>query len=103
MSVRAPTDRVEWSASDGALERRIESRLAEWDRNGFARRMWAKDPTLWADPPVPEIADRLGWLDLPASMTSRLPEFTGFARQVRDEGFATALLLGMGGSSLAPE
>ena len=43
----------------GAVARGI-ARLAG---EGVPRRLWAKDPTPWADrPDTPEIADRLGWL-----------------------------------------
>ncbi len=65
-------------------------------------RIRRKDHTLWK--PVPEgIANRLGWLDSPRAMQERLPEIEGFIDGVLADGFDFALLLGMGGSSLAPE
>jgi transaldolase / glucose-6-phosphate isomerase len=65
-------------------------------------RIWARDASAWAageDDP----ADRLGWLDLPASMQAAVPELESFAADIRGEGISTVVLLGMGGSSLAPE
>ncbi len=46
----------------------VDARLAEWRAAGLGRRLWAKDPTVWFDQDVAEIADRLGWLELPATM-----------------------------------
>jgi transaldolase / glucose-6-phosphate isomerase len=50
-----------------------------------------------------EIRKRLGWLDLPHSSQAAVKEINDFAAQVRADGFTHVLLLGMGGSSLAPE
>jgi transaldolase/glucose-6-phosphate isomerase len=52
---------------------------------------------------VPELADRLGWLTLPEAMAAQAGEFTAFADEIRGEGIRHIVLLGMGGSSLAPE
>ena len=49
------------------------------------------------------IANRLGWLDLPASMPSELPGLQQLADAVRKEGVSHVYLLGMGGSSLCAE
>jgi transaldolase/glucose-6-phosphate isomerase len=68
-----------------------------------ARRVWAKDESLWGGPGVAEIADRLGWLTISDAMTERADELVEFARAVAADGFKDAVLLGMGGSSLAPE
>jgi len=65
-------------------------------------RLWAEDHTLWNPSPV-EIRDRMGWLHLPSTMAERAEEFRRFAEEVRESGLREALLLGMGGSSLAPE
>ncbi len=83
-----------------AVERRLES----WRAQAFGKRLWQKDPTLWtSDPKTPEIANRLGWLDLPESMRSRLAALQGLAEAARSDGLRDAVVLGMGGSSLAPE
>ncbi len=65
----------------------------------LVERVWARDSTLWTG----AVEDRwLGWLDEPKRMQERAPEITAFAEEVRTR-FATFVLLGMGGSSLAPE
>lgn len=81
---------------------------AGWDRGqraAFAAALWRRDPTLWsADPAHHAVAGRrLGWLGLPAAMRGELDALAAFAAEVRAAGFTHAVLLGMGGSSLAPE
>ena len=87
----------------GRWEKPVEERLGEWQRASFARRLWARDYTLWSAKPVPELTDRMGWLTLPETMQEQAPALAAFADRVRDEGFRHVVLLGMGGSSLAPE
>jgi len=70
-----------------------------------AERMHAIDPTLWTEDPKgqEEIKIRLGWLGLPESSRSAIQDINDFAAQTREAGFTYTLLIGMGGSSLAPE
>lgn len=78
---------------------------SEWDEAAARQpvaRIWRKDHTLWN--PVPdEIANRLGWLDLPNSMRTCARDVTRLARETRDRGITDIVLLGMGGSSLCAE
>ena len=80
-------------------------RLVQGEGAERARRLLARDPSLWsADPAAQrEIAQRLGWLELPRSMAPHAGDLAGFADGVRRAGYARVVLLGMGGSSLAPE
>ncbi len=65
-------------------------------------RIWQRDHAVWAPEPT-EISNRLGWLDIAERMQPEAAALTLYARQLQREGFTHALLLGMGGSSLAPE
>lgn len=94
-------DRLTFSLGD--YERKVEKRLREWERTSYARRLLAKDSRLWFTEIQPEIKDRLGWLDLPRAMSKQLEELERFAHRIREQGIIHVLLLGMGGSSLAPE
>jgi len=87
----------------GSYAKAVDDKLAEWRSAGFLKRMWAKDPTLWASPPASRIADRLGWLGLPGLMQDQVAGIKAFAEEVKAEGFTQAVVLGMGGSSLAPD
>ncbi len=85
-----------------------EERLGEWldslKRDDIAVRLWRKDPTIWTGEPDAQRAIRnsLGWLHAPEKMDSNLPEILSFAREVKEAGFKNVVLLGMGGSSMAP-
>ena len=50
-----------------------------------------------------KIANRLGWLASPQLMTASVQRLTACADDLRRDSFTDAVLLGMGGSSLAPE
>jgi glucose-6-phosphate isomerase len=67
--------------------------------------LWRRDPSVWSiDTSVQEkITRRLGWLDSPTLMSASLDRLASAADDVRHGGFTDIVLLGMGGSSLAPE
>jgi transaldolase/glucose-6-phosphate isomerase len=88
---------------DAQLSEKIAARVATAESEHVARRVWAKDESLWGGPGVPEIGDRLGWLTISDAMAERADELVEFARGCVADGLRDAVLLGMGGSSLAPE
>jgi len=85
------------------LAGRIGEKLAEAARDDVSRRVREGDATLWGPAGTPEISNRLGWLTIAERMAGEVGELEAFAAQVRDEGTRDVVLLGMGGSSLAPE
>ena len=92
----------------GSYNDRVVARLETWENARFSERLWQHDGTLWiADPDqaaaTPELVDRLGWLDLPVSMAAEAGKLSAFAAEIRAAGMTDVVLLGMGGSSLAPE
>src|SRR3954453_23131511 len=95
-------DRLRVPASLAAeLDRVLErSRSEQW-----ARRIWGRDAMLWTNvgDVATSIGNRLGWLDAPTRFQDEVDALEAFAEGVRAEGFARAVVCGMGGSSLAPE
>ena len=87
------------------LDAAIASRLEALTGDRTAERLWSKDGSLWAasGKAPEEVAQWLGWLDLPEAMSARVAELEHLARDVREDGYRRAAVLGMGGSSLAPE
>ena len=79
-----------------ALQRAVDER--------WAGRIWDRDASIWStDPAVQEaIGQRLGWLDAPARFGELATELEAFASALTREGARDAVVLGMGGSSLAP-
>ena len=70
-----------------------------------AAALWRRDASVWsADPGVQHaISNRLGWLDSPYVMADAIDRLVAFAAAVQRDGISDVVLLGMGGSSLAPE
>lgn len=86
----------------GKYQPAINDALVEMKKDHIIERIWAHDHTVWQLDPV-EILNRLGWLDIAECMRSVIPELTDLTNDLRKVGFKQAVLLGMGGSSLAPE
>ena len=73
---------------------------ADWQANGKIDRFWRKDPSLWTHDGEEKW---LGWIDIVERQRKDLAAFAALAADVKAAGFKSALLLGMGGSSLCPE
>jgi glucose-6-phosphate isomerase len=93
--------KMDLSYNLGELRSAVDSALTRMGRERTIKRIWAKDHTAWKPEPT-EIANRLGWLSIAAHLKTRVGLLQGFAGEVRGAGYTHALLLGMGGSSLAP-
>lgn len=86
----------------GAHEAAVRDVLLRLDEQKIVERIWARDHTVWSPDPS-EITNRMGWLDVATRMRGELARIGAFRDEVAGEGYARVLLLGMGGSSLAPE
>ncbi|MEW6349624.1 MAG: bifunctional transaldolase/phosoglucose isomerase [Thermodesulfobacteriota bacterium] len=93
------------SASLGPLQERVDRLLQQYDEERASQRFWEGDPTLWTDDVQqhPGISERIGWLTIVEPMIGEIPRLKEFAEEVVQAGFTHAVLLGMGGSSLASE
>jgi glucose-6-phosphate isomerase len=80
----------------------VESSLAEIAENNILGRIWAQDHTVWKPEPT-EISNRLGWLNIAQTMKQNIARIQQLVSAVQAAGYTNVLLLGMGGSSLAPE
>jgi len=81
---------------------RADPLLVDLEAQQVIERIWRRDPSVWPGSSA-ELEDRLGWLDCPETMPADLPRLADHAGRLRNAGIAQVLLLGMGGSSLAPE
>jgi glucose-6-phosphate isomerase len=86
------------------LTERVAQRLEALAEARAVERIWAHDHTLWSNDPT-EITEpnRLGWLDVAEAILPETPALRAFAEEAAADGFTDAVLMGMGGSSLAPE
>ena len=86
----------------GEAQATVDEGLHDLCRHAIIGRIWAADHTVWQPRPT-EITNRLGWLDIADNMADKTARLEAFAKRIVADGFRHALLLGMGGSSLAPE
>ena len=73
-------------------------------KENFLKKLWAKDPSAWSNDPKAEeiIKHALGWLDMPQRLMEHVPDLQRFAKEIA-QTFDHVVVLGMGGSSLAPD
>ncbi len=103
MSV-SPLDATGWSLETttlpGDVQARVAATLTEWQAAGNVQRLWAGDASLWSGT---DEAQWLGWLTIVDEQIANPDHLRMLADDVKSAGMTHAVLLGMGGSSLAPE
>jgi glucose-6-phosphate isomerase len=91
---------------EGSFGDALGRRLAAFDEQEVAERLWSADTTLWkADDEGHQavISQSLGWLTVHEDVRDQVEGLQEFAAEAHEEGYRHAVLLGMGGSSLAAE
>jgi len=83
-----------------SLEEKVDAALDHAAAEGWTRRLWAKDPSLWTGK---DEGKWLGWLAAATGGAIDLAALKSLDEQVKAGNFSHAVLLGMGGSSLGPE
>lgn len=89
----------------GQLQDVIEKSFQNFDRDSVMRRIFSKDPTVWTfnTQSYPEIRNRLGWLDTYKTTESVITDYITLRNELKKEGISQILLIGTGGTSIAPE
>jgi transaldolase/glucose-6-phosphate isomerase len=82
------------------LDKAVAASLEAWRRDGKVRQLWARDASLWTGA---DEAKWLAWLGIVDERLAHVDELLDFQQDVKQAGFTSVLLLGMGGSSLGPE
>jgi transaldolase / glucose-6-phosphate isomerase len=97
--------RIKFVAGIGTLSKDFVSEVNAFKKENLVARIHRIDPTIWTESKAgkEEIQRRLGWLDLPEKSQAIIKDLTEFSVTCQKAGFTKALLMGMGGSSLAPE
>lgn len=86
----------------GKEEGAVLQALTTLQKGRIIQRIWDQDYTVWKSKPD-NIINRLGWLNAPADTLAQLSYISAVLDQVIAEDYKNAVLLGMGGSSLAAE
>lgn len=101
ISLSTPIQRI----LPGRFQAAYRDQLDRFAVQSIPARFWEGKADVWKDTPehARVIGNRLGWLTSPETMRGEAGRLTSFAAGVRKAGFRNIILLGMGGSSLAPE
>ncbi len=96
-----PSQRISAGRLDAAWRTELEQLVAAQT----VAKIWSAQPEVWKadEAHARVITNRLGWLDSLEAMRAAVADIEYFANQVRGAGLRDVVLLGMGGSSLAPE
>jgi glucose-6-phosphate isomerase len=100
-----PLTESTYPAGVSLLAPAIESQLKRLAELNFVERFNQRDVSLWIANKAEqdEVAHRLGWLDAADNGAQVVRDAEKLLKEVLSEGFTHAVVLGMGGSSLAPE
>lgn len=79
----------------------LDTEIDNLKNEDVVKRIWERDYTLWSNSPT-EITNRLDWLTIVDEMLDKTDDIVEFVNSVKDK-YEFIVLLGMGGSSLAPE
>jgi transaldolase/glucose-6-phosphate isomerase len=88
----------------GQYQPAVEAKIAALNADNFTTRFWQKDATLWTQDSAAQDSIRsfMGWLNTPEIMHQAVPEITNFVHEVKQAGFQHVVVMGMGGSTMAP-
>ena len=89
----------------GILSHQVQFEVEVLEKEHFVARMFEIDPSLWTDDPSgqDEIRIRMNWLTAPKSSAHLVKVGQELLADCLADDYTHAVLLGMGGSSLAPE
>lgn len=82
------------------LKEDLETEARELSAKQFSTRLFSFDSSLWTSSNENKWLD---WLNVTTEQEPFVDDYQAFAREIKESGFNQIVLLGMGGSSLAPE
>ncbi|MEN6579663.1 MAG: bifunctional transaldolase/phosoglucose isomerase [Anaerolineaceae bacterium] len=99
------TKRAFFKAELANLGEAVHAALKKAADEVYVGSLFDHEPSFWTSDQSghDEIRERLGWLSLPGQQFSIIDELAAFKEKLLSEGYLHAFVLGMGGSSLAPE
>ncbi len=88
----------------GQYQPAVQAEIDTLNSQDFTTRFWQKDATLWTQDAEAQQSVRsfMGWLDSPEVLTKAVAEIVGFVADVKAAGFQHVVVMGMGGSTMAP-
>ncbi len=96
---------MEYQKGIRSLEKLYQASLARMSEKKIIDCLYSGEPSFWVKDEVgqKEFRNRLGWLNAPTRYLEHLSDYDDFRQELLEAGFKKVLVVGMGGSSLAPE
>jgi transaldolase/glucose-6-phosphate isomerase len=88
----------------GQYQPAVEAEINTLNSQDFTTRFWQKDATLWTQDAEAQQSIRsfMGWLDSPEVLSKAVGDIQQFVQEVKAAGFQHVVVMGMGGSTMAP-
>ena len=88
----------------GQYQPAVEAEINQLNSQDFTTRFWQKDATLWTQDAEAQQSIRsfMGWLDSPEVLSQAVADIKHFVQDVKAAGFQHVVVMGMGGSTMAP-
>jgi len=92
------------AVSFGSTKVDAQAAIEKLERDAFLAKLWQHDPSPWSSEPqhTEIIKNALGWLDFPKTVHEQAAELMRFGAEMA-KLYEHVVVLGMGGSSLAPD
>ncbi|UOQ98293.1 bifunctional transaldolase/phosoglucose isomerase [Hymenobacter sp. 5317J-9] len=101
-AVAAQVDEAEMEL--GQYKADIDAQIKKFQDNNFVAGFWDKKADLWVQDEAGQQSIRsfMGWLRVAETMVGRVSEIETFVNEVKAAGFKHVVVMGMGGSTMAP-
>jgi transaldolase/glucose-6-phosphate isomerase len=88
----------------GQYQEAITAEINDLNAKNFTAGFWQKEATLWTDSAEGQESIRsfMGWTRVAETMQQAVPEIEAFVKEVKEAGFEHVVVMGMGGSTMAP-
>ncbi|KAA9339225.1 transaldolase [Hymenobacter busanensis] len=88
----------------GSYQAAVDAQLQAFGTQNFTERFWQKDATLWTQDAQAQQSIRsfMGWLRVAEDLQQAVPDLEQFVAEVKAAGFSHVVVMGMGGSTMAP-
>jgi transaldolase/glucose-6-phosphate isomerase len=101
----AVEDQVDDSKMElGQYQAAVDAQIAKFKADNFVHGFWDKKADLWTNDEAGQhsIRSYMGWLRVAETMVGAVPEIEQFVHSVKAAGFKHVVVMGMGGSTMAP-
>ncbi|ALW84594.1 hypothetical protein AUC43_05545 [Hymenobacter sedentarius] len=88
----------------GQYQAAVDAKIQELNDKNFTNGFWDKKADLWVQDEAGQHSIRsfMGWLRVAETMVGRVPEIEQFVNEIKAAGFKHVVVMGMGGSTMAP-